>query len=116
MGLFGPPAAYNRFRLAPDEKVIAFDSTDQSSNSDIWVLDSIRGVTSRLTFDPATDNVPMWSPDGLRIVWPSNRGGGYDLYIKSANGTGPEILLIKMGTATGWATDWSKDGRFIIYE
>jgi eukaryotic-like serine/threonine-protein kinase len=115
MGSFGPPASYSHFRLAPDERRITFDA-GQSGNLDVWVLDSIRGVTSRLTFDPAIDNLPLWSPDGLRIVWSSNRGGGFDLYIKSANGTGPEELLIKMGTATGWATDWSKDGRFLLYQ
>jgi len=83
---------------------------------DIGVLDSVRGVTSRLTFDPAADNVPMWSPDGLRIVWASNRNGPFDLYIKSASGTDQEELLIKMGTGTGWGTDWSRDGRFILYQ
>jgi eukaryotic-like serine/threonine-protein kinase len=116
IGSFGLPASYRRFRLAPGGKRIAFDSADQSGNQDVWVLDSTRGVTSRLTFDPAADNVPMWSPDGLRIVWASNRGGGYDLYTKSANGTGPEELLIQMGTGNGFATDWSRDGRFILYQ
>jgi hypothetical protein len=111
-GLFGPPGAYNRFRLAQDEKRIVFDL----SNQDVWVLDVVRGVTSRLTSDPALDNVPMWSPDGLRVVWSSNRSGGYDVYAKSANGTSQEELLIKMGTGTGAAVDWSKDGRFILYQ
>ncbi len=58
----------------------------------------------------------MWSPDGLRVLWSSNRNGGFDLYIKSANGTGPEELLIKMGTGTGFGSDWSRDGRFILYQ
>jgi len=112
MGLFGPPGPYSRFRLAPDERRIVFDY----SSLDIGVLDSVRGVTSRLTFDPAADNAPMWSPDGLRIVWASNRNGPFDLYIKSASGTDQEELLIKMGTGTGWGTDWSRDGRFILYQ
>jgi eukaryotic-like serine/threonine-protein kinase len=112
MGLFGPPGAYNRFRLASDEKRIVFDV----SNQDVWVLDAVRGATSRLTSDPAFDNVPVWSPDGLRVLWSSNRSGGYDVYTKSANGTSQEELLIKMGTGTGAAVDWSKDGRFILYQ
>ncbi|MSV35142.1 MAG: hypothetical protein EXQ47_06020 [Bryobacterales bacterium] len=112
MGLFGPPGAYNRFRLAPDEKRIVFDV----SNQDIWVLDAVRGVTSRLTSDPAVNNIPMWSPDGLRVLWASNRNGAFNAYSKSASGTGQEELLIKMGTATGYAEDWSKDGRFILYQ
>jgi serine/threonine protein kinase len=112
LALFGPPGAYMHFRLAPDEKRIAYDV----GNNDVWVLDSVRGVPSRLTFDSATDNLPMWSPDGQRIVWPSHRSGAFDLYIKAANGTGSEELLIKMGTPTGWATDWSRDGLNILYQ
>src|SRR5690242_20550915 len=50
VGRFGPPGTYDHFRLAPDEKRIAF-STSQSDNRDVWVLDSVRGVPSRLTFD-----------------------------------------------------------------
>ena len=61
-------------------------SSDNSGNRDVWVLDSVRGVTSRLTFDPAIDDPAMWSPDGLRVLWASNRSGVFDLYVKSANG------------------------------
>ena len=118
VGLFGQPGTYDNFRLAPDEKRIAFANSPSgnSGNRDVWVLDSVRGVISRLTFDPAIDDPPMWSPDGLRVVWASNRSGLFDLYVKSANGAGPEQLLVKMGAPAGWPEDWSRDGRFIIYQ
>ena len=115
VGPFGPPGYYQDFRLAPDEKRITF-ADHRNDNSDVWVLDSVRGILSRLTFDPAIDDPPMWSPDGLRIVWASNRTGAFDLYSKSANGTGPEQLLIKMGTPAGWPEDWSQDGRLLLYQ
>ena len=115
VGLFGPPGVYDRFRLSPDEKQIAFSRLLTSQN-DVWVMDSARGVSSKLTFDPAIDDPPMWSPDGQRIVWASNRAGGsFDLYIKPASG-GTDQLLLKMGTPTGWAEDWSQDGRYILYQ
>jgi serine/threonine protein kinase len=117
VGTAGPPGSYSNFRLAPDEKRIAFDRPDpQSGSQDVWVMDLIRGVTSRLTFDPAVDNLPIWSPDGLRLLYPNNRTGVFDLYVKAATGAGPEELLIKMGTTTGWGTHWSPDGRFILYQ
>ena len=112
----GPPGDYGNFRLSPDEKRIVMDRSVAQSAQDIWVLDLLRGVTSRLTFDPAIDNLPIWSPDGQRILFPSNRKGSFDLYIKAASGAGQEEPLIKMGTPTGWATDWSRDGRFILYQ
>jgi Tol biopolymer transport system component len=86
------------------------------AKEDVWVLDAVRGAASRLTSDPAFDHVPVWSGDGLRVLWSSNRSGGYDVYTKSANGTGKEQLLIKMGAGSGAAVDWSKDGRFIFYQ
>jgi hypothetical protein len=86
----GPRGVYNNFRLAPDEKRIVFDRTDPSnSNQDICVLDMPRGVTSRLTFDPGVDNLPIWSPDGSRVVFPSRQKGPFDLYIKARNRRGP---------------------------
>ena len=114
VGLFGPPGVYDRFRLSPDEKQISFSMLVASEN-DIWVMDSVRGVSSKLTFDPAIDDPPMWAPDGQRIVWASSRAGGFDLYIKPASG-GTDQLLLKMGTPTGWAEDWSQDGRYILYQ
>jgi eukaryotic-like serine/threonine-protein kinase len=115
VGTFGLPGTYENFRLGPDERRIVF-ANYSSDNRDVWVLDSVRGVTSRLTFDPAIDDPPMWSPDGLQVVWASNRRGAFDLYVKSANGTGPEQLLVTMGAPAGWPEDWSRDGRFIIYQ
>jgi eukaryotic-like serine/threonine-protein kinase len=115
MASFGPPGNYQDFRLAPDEKRISFSAT-RNNNTDVWVLDSVRGVPSRLTFDPAIDDPPLWSPDGSRVVWASSRNGPFDLYVKSASGTGPEKLLIKMGTPAGWPEDWSQDGRYLLYQ
>jgi len=112
LGLFGPPGTYETFRLSPDEKRVVF--ANGKSTPDVWVLDSVRGVITRLTFDPAIDDPAMWSPDGLRIVWASNRSGAFDLYIKPANGAGADRLLTKMGTSNGWPEDWSQDGRFLI--
>ena len=100
------------FRLSPDDKRVAFDR----GNRDIWVLDMIRGVPTRLTSAPGANNIPSWSPDGLRIFFPSNRNGTFDLYVKSATGAGQEEVLVRMGTPTGWGTDWSRDARYILYQ
>jgi Tol biopolymer transport system component len=109
------PGGYLNFRLSPDERKVAIDRRVES-NTDIWVVDLVRHPTSRLTSDPATDNLPIWSPDGSRVLFPSNRDSGFDLYVKAATGAGHEELLIKLGTPTGFATDWSRDGRFILYQ
>ena len=112
----GKPGEYSNFRLSQDEKRIVFDRAVAGAQQDVYALDLIRGVSARLTFDPACDNLPIWSPDGQRVLYPSNRKGFFDLYLKAATGAGQEELLVKLGTPTGWATDWSKDERFILYQ
>jgi dipeptidyl aminopeptidase/acylaminoacyl peptidase len=59
----------------------------------------------------------VWSPDGSRIAFSSNRlvGGGTDIYQKVSSGDGVEELLLRPG-ATVFPTDWSTDGRFILYQ
>ena len=111
----GPSGDYANFRLSPDERSIVFNRTE-GVNVDIWVLDMTRRIPSRITFDPGVDNLPIWSHDGLRILWPSNRSGRFDLYIKAATGAGQDQLFIKMGTTFGWGTDWSRDGKFVLYQ
>jgi dipeptidyl aminopeptidase/acylaminoacyl peptidase len=115
VGVAGPPAGYANFRLSPDERSIVFNRPG-ATGTDIWVLDIARGVPTRITFDPRVDNLPIWSPDGHRIIWPSNRRGGFDLFVKPASGTGEDELFIPMGTANGWATDWSRDGKWVLYQ
>jgi Tol biopolymer transport system component len=107
---------YGNFRLSGDERMIVFDRNDTESLPDIWMLDLIRAVPSRLTFDPGGDNLPIWSPAGLQVLFPSNRNRSFDLCLKNATGAGQEKLLIKMGTITGWGTVWSRGGRFVLYQ
>lgn len=115
VGSVGPPGVYGGFRLSPDERSIVFNRPS-AANTDIWVLDIARGVPSRITFDPNIDNLPIWSPDGRRILWPSNRRGGFDLFVKPASGTGQDELRIPMGTVNGWPTDWSRDGKWVLFQ
>jgi len=110
-----PPGDYRDVRLSPDERSIVFTRTE-ANNIDLWVLDLVRGVPSRITFDLAVDNLAIWTRDGRRILWPSRRSGTFDLFIKSATGGGSEERLIAMGTLNGWGTDWSADGEFVLYQ
>ena len=94
----GPPGDYGDFRLSPDEKSIVFNRSE-AGNSDIWVLDMTRGVPSRISFDPGIDNLPIWSHDGLRILWPSNRSGGLRSVHQGRDGCGPGRAVDQDGHA-----------------
>jgi eukaryotic-like serine/threonine-protein kinase len=85
-----------------------------NSNTDVWLFETKRGVLSRFTSDVADDVVPIWSPDGGSIVFSSNRQGIHDLYQKSATAGGSEELLLSTAQPK-FATDWSPDGRFLLF-
>src|SRR5262249_14709462 len=101
--------------LSPDEKRFIADRNDpQISTYDLWMYDVADGKAARFTFDPQHDYNPVWSPDGSRIVWASGQDGSGILYQKAASLAGDKTLLLK-SDSTKFPTDWSQDGRFIIY-
>ena len=56
----------------------------------------------------------MWSPDGTRIVFASNRSGVANIYQRLSNGTGNDEVLLKFAQPAG-PHDWSPDGKFILF-
>ncbi|HEX2453446.1 MAG TPA: protein kinase [Vicinamibacterales bacterium] len=107
------PTSLSEPSLSRDGHRVVFYRS-MNGSPDIWVLDARRGVFSRFTSDPADDVFPVWSPDGSRIVFSSNRAGVHDLYQKSLIGDRSEELLLSTGQSKG-ATDWSLDGRFVLF-
>ncbi len=112
----GPPGLYMNPELSPDEKQVAVHRIDpESENPDIWLIELEHDISTRFTFDRGTDLAFLWSPDGARIVFNSNRDGGvYKLYEKPTSGAGDAELLLDSNESIG-PFDWSTDGRFIIY-
>jgi serine/threonine protein kinase/Tol biopolymer transport system component len=107
----GPPIPGLRdVALSPDEKRAAV-----VREGDIWVVDLVRGVPSRLTFNPVAEDRPLWSPDGTKIAFESDREGARVIYQKASSGAGNEEMVLK-SSAVKEPTDWSRDGRFILYE
>ncbi len=109
----GEPANIVGFQFSPDRKNLAA-SVQDPSNTDIWIYDVSRGLRTRLTFDPAIDNNPVWSPDGRSIAFASGRKGHFDLYRKSSDGSGAEELLYA-DDRDKTPTSWSPDGKFLLY-
>ncbi len=110
----GTPGLQFDFALSPDEKRVVFRRIDPlTRNQDLWILDIFRRTESRFTFRPETDDDPVWSPDGSKIVFDSNPDGVPNPFEKIATGAGTEQLLWKSERSM-FPVDWSKDGRYIL--
>jgi Tol biopolymer transport system component len=114
IGTIGGPSNYIRPSLSSDGKRVAVDGTDLQGNRDVWLIDLATGKPTRFTFDPGQDLFPVWSPDGSRVVFASDRQGARTIYQKMSSGAGEELLLLKTDANT-YPVDWSADGRFLLY-
>ena len=104
--------------MSPDGTRLATSKIDPrvaEGETGIWLLDLLRGVSTRLTFDLSPDSAPVWSPDGTRVAFNALRAGGYGIYQKATNGAGKEQELIRAIGDPKFPDDWSRDGRFLLY-
>ena len=115
-GTLDESAVYYSPQLSPDGKQLAVAVVDPATgNIDIWLYQLANNLKTRLIFGPWIDISPVWSPDGTQIAFASNRNGVFDLYRKSANNSGGDELLLQTST-NKIPTDWSPDGRYLLFE
>jgi serine/threonine protein kinase/Tol biopolymer transport system component len=103
------------YQLSRDGRVVAVTRTI-AGNTNVWLLDTERGVPRRLSFD-LNDNDVILSPDGARVVHQAN--GPHDgsvVYERRSDGTGEGIQVLEE-SVDEWhhPQDWSADGRYIMY-
>jgi dipeptidyl aminopeptidase/acylaminoacyl peptidase len=104
--------SYGSVRLSPDGRRVALGLVDAGKPPDIWIFDVNRGSLSRFTFGPASNFNPVWTPDGSRIIYSSERPV-FDLYAKPADSGGDE-QLIATTSRDKYAGSVSPDGRVLL--
>jgi Tol biopolymer transport system component len=114
LGSLGAPGEYYTPRISTDGRRVAFTRRD-GNNSDIWVANPDANSFTRFTFDPGTDEHPVWSPDGAAVTFANDAAGRANLYRKSASGAGTVDRLTTNNTFDQEPLDWSRDGRFLLY-
>ena len=110
--LSAPPAQYESARISPDGRYLATEIRD-SENVDVIVYDLQRDTPTRLTFDPAGDVWPVWSPDGQRVFFSSTRNGPPNIYSRAADGTG-SAERVTTSDNLQWPQSWSADGQTLL--
>jgi eukaryotic-like serine/threonine-protein kinase len=109
--LFEQPGDFYGARFSPDGNRIAFSRGD--ANQDVWIADVARGTLTRVTLEPSEEFDPVWSPDGTRIAYGSERQSLMpQVFSRPADGSGTETLLWKSEDPV-FPQSWSPDGTAI---
>jgi Tol biopolymer transport system component len=101
------------WNTSPDGKEVVYEVQRGGGVSEIWLAPIEGGAPKLLVGGGSANSSCLWSPDGSRILFLSNRGGNEDIYVINPTGGDPIAL-------TNWPTDesnpnWSLDGKEIYF-
>jgi eukaryotic-like serine/threonine-protein kinase len=103
--------------LSPDATRLAVTIfSGLQGTGDIWIFDLKRGSNTRLTFGPALQQTPVWTPDGKTIFYSSNAKSPPHIYAKAADGSGSERAVSEGNDLVEFPWSFSPDGRYLAYE
>jgi len=94
--------------ISPDGKTIAFEY-----RGNLWKVSAEGGVASPLTVGESYNSMPVWSPDGSRIAFASDRNGNLDVYAMPADGGRATRLTYHSADET--PTSFTPDGKGVLF-
>ena len=100
--------------FSPDGRRIAMRIAGLGDAQDIRVFDRDQGTLDRLTVEGQLNQAPVWTNDGRRIAFASNRDGPPNLYWKPFDGSGPAERLLETNYTT-FPSSWLPDGRTLVF-
>jgi Tol biopolymer transport system component len=115
IGHLGESSVVKGLRISPDGARAAVDIGDRrTGTSDIWVFDLASGVSTRLHSDPVDEAMPVWSADGSKLFYRSDRKGAPDIYEIAPGVPGSEHPFLEL-PGVQQPEDVSRDGRRLAY-
>ncbi|MEJ2539510.1 MAG: amidohydrolase family protein [Gemmatimonadota bacterium] len=95
--------------VSPDGGTILFDLL-----GDLYTVPRAGGAATRLTRGMAMDLQPVFSPDGTRILFVSDRSGNENLWMIDADGSNPRPVTTERGDFHFAEPEWSPDGEYVL--
>jgi Tol biopolymer transport system component/tRNA A-37 threonylcarbamoyl transferase component Bud32 len=110
--LVAPAHAYLTPRLSPDGRRVAVSIQEQESQT--WLYDLSRETLTRLTFEGSSNLGAIWTPDGQRITFNSNKEGSTNLFWQRADGSGG-LERLTTNEYLQAPSSWSPDGQLLAF-
>jgi len=110
--LSAPVRKYATPRLSPDGGRVAVTVDDQVRQ--VWLYDLSRETLTRLTFEGSISAVPVWTPDGKRIAFQSNKEGPLNIFWQLADGSGG-LERLTASEHLNAPTSFSPDGQLLAF-
>ena len=94
--------------VSPDGKTILFGLL-----GDLYTLDIKGGEAKRITSGMEYDTNPVYSPDGTKIAFTTDRSGSQNLWVANADGSNPRNISQSNRAALMYSPAWSPDGLYV---
>jgi Tol biopolymer transport system component len=115
VGSVGEPSVFHSVRLSPDGRRAAASVLNASKNAlEIWIYETVSGTGTRFVFGAGENAFPVWSPDGNRLFFGSDRkkkDRNADIWVKGIDGAS-EGPYLESPDVVG-PSDWSGDGKYL---
>ena len=107
-----PPKAYGLPRVSPDGQQVAV-GVDDGKQANVWIYELSGKTQPRQLTVGGSNRFPIWSPDGQRVIFQSDREGDLGLFWQKANGSNQAERLTKPAKGIAHVPDsWSPDQKF----
>jgi Tol biopolymer transport system component len=117
LGTVGEPGRYASLHLSPDDSHLVVER--DRPHHDLWIYDLRRNDLHGEDLLPTqftsgiTTGLPVWSGDGTRIAFASEKAGTFEIHVKSIYGTKEEEVLV--ATPNSLPVHWAPDGSALLY-
>lgn len=110
-----PPGQYSGVRVSPDGSHAILVRSVSATESSLWNVDLERGGAVPLSTGAGRNDQPVWSADGKRVFFASDRDGAADLFVKTVADATPEQPFYRSKVMFKNPEDVSRDGEWLLF-